>query len=185
MDRVIKFRAWDKEKFRMSKPLPIYSPIIEWEDGDFSMPTDFALVKDRVIWLQFTGLHDKNGREIYEGDLCRVKFRTGEDDKYFTDAYYRVKIDSLDGIHLKYCQLVDNSGAVPDGELYCNQYPISKDLCVRYGTLTDDHRNGNHDRLAVAESWDSNGRQRWKQNTYSNDIEVIGNIYENPDLLND
>lgn len=71
--REIKFKIWDKEKNRMSKPIPVYWPFVEWSDGDINMPTDFAISKnERFTFLEFSGLKDKNGKEVYSGDLYEV-----------------------------------------------------------------------------------------------------------------
>lgn len=54
--REIKFRAWDIEMKRYVYP----------ELWDNKMPTNW---KQFFILEQFTGLYDKNGKEIYEGDI--------------------------------------------------------------------------------------------------------------------
>ena len=63
--REIKFRAWDGEKY-ISPDYITRDGVAHWKED--SIPTRSTIIE------QFTGLHDKNGKEIYEGDLMRSSF---------------------------------------------------------------------------------------------------------------
>jgi len=56
----IKFKAWDKRDKIMSAPMNL-SEILN------ANPHFHTKMRERQIWLQYTGLKDKNGKEIYEG----------------------------------------------------------------------------------------------------------------------
>ena len=61
MNREIKFRAWET---RYDKPRMIYS-------DEFSNETFWAVAEYDCEIMQYTGLKDKNGKEIYEGDIVK------------------------------------------------------------------------------------------------------------------
>lgn len=121
--REIKFRAWDNENNQM---LDVQN--LDFEDcfygGEIQIRTtmynDYFDIREMPL-MQYTGLHDKNGKEIYEGDI----FNLGDN---------RI--------------------------LYIVEW---------FDTGLSGRQNGNSSRV---------GLQYWKDK-----IEVIGNIYENKDLL--
>lgn len=104
MNRVIKFRAWDRHIKRMDYNLDMLT-LVEMREMDNLM--------------QFTGLTDKNGKEIYEGDIV-------EENEYWSDKTPVVWNDNIAGWK-----------------------------CKDWGSLAE----------------------------YADRVEVIGNIYQNGDLL--
>lgn len=71
MTREIKFRVWDKDKKEM-ETYPMWNDsICHWWN-----------FHDGYEIMQYTGLTDKNGKEIYEGDIVNVD---GRNDPHFCE----------------------------------------------------------------------------------------------------
>lgn len=128
MSREIKFRAWDKERKDMRG-----IQLMDWSDWWVSTGHTWEREKrlqygernsfknaetDRHILMQYTGLKDKNGREIYEGDLVYVtqwknKYKVIFDDGMFK-ASGKAKFSLITIMGEVKCEVIGNIYESPE-----------------------------------------------------------------------
>ncbi len=149
--REIKFRAWIPEvnilrdviNFDLDEPDDVYSRLPQVKIWDHPS-TRAAKIKGRVatyfkkdlILMQFTGLKDRNGKEIYEGDIVNLS--------YLSLPYEEADDDE--------CEIITHKGVIhyECGSFWFAGEGLSENCHFHYNDA---------------------------------DREIIGNIYENPDLL--
>lgn len=134
-NREIKFRAWDKEakKFFESEPRINAMTISITLNGEIIGHPNVGEITSHYELMQFTGLKDKNEKEIYQGDIVRCRWM----------------------IHGKPSEIPFNA------EIMFNE---------SIGAYQISYRN-------------VDGRFVSDQIYFRYQIEVIGNIYENKELL--
>jgi len=125
--RAIKFRAWHRELRLMGEVLnlPFDGSFMEVDLGTQEKPYLTDPLEEFEL-MQYTGLKDKNGVEVYEADICKV---------------------SVNGL----------SWTV---DFHCGEFYLKYEVAQGHTATSSLYGHTCYD-----------------------DLEVIGNVYENPELL--
>lgn len=131
MSRIIKFRAWDRKLKRWLTPSELAEDLGDWFVYNPEVPEAVG-----VDVMQFTGLLDKNSKEIYEGDILNYSYNQGESSHLHMIAF--------------------------------------QDERARFAMKAITGPNKHKEFMAIVHR-----RANWKTEPW----EIIGNIYESPELL--
>lgn len=133
MNREIKYRAWLKEENKMVnvETIDFTDRSIQYLEKNEIIDAYLLrrMIFDDVELMQYTGIKDKNGKEIYEGDILKYKFLYDR----------RLK-------HVTLVKFVETEASFGIKDAYGNEIPLFRITANNY-------------------------------------FEVIGNIYENEELL--
>lgn len=132
MTREIKFKVWDKKNKEWvgAETGGVMDLLYSMQYNGFFFDNDSFDIPERIEVLQFTGLKDKNGKEIYEGDVVKIERE---------------------------------------------YYPINP--VIYYAGIVNEH-DGDWDEWYCGFCLDD-----VDYTPLSEDVEVIGNVYMNPELL--
>ena len=157
-----KFRIWRKDVNKMCNVSSLHigtnKAMISSKCGNVSI-----YINKTCILMQSTGLQDKNNRLIYEGDIIK-------------DLTYLHEVKYI----CAFLPIFGGLGLISNQDL--KDYEFCKENWESFTTNDKVRKLDNRFKLA-----NQGNRLRCfdMNNLKMNDFEVIGNIYENPELLKD
>ncbi|MEC0765060.1 YopX family protein [Bacillus atrophaeus] len=136
--REIKFRAWHEKWNRLIYEIYLGDNEVKFPIGNTNDILDINEEYSNLIFQQYTGLKDKNGREIYEGDIVRNHRSTSNE---LLEVLWQEEV----------------AQHASDGIYWTKEVPGFRFKRIKRGLTT----------VFVAHV----------------DLEVIGNVYKDPELL--
>ena len=125
MNREIRFRLWDTVLKTM---MPDFDNWIDFHGNYWTTPDERWDTKNteivrghNYILMQFTGLHDKNGKEIYEGDIIQWGGQNEPMVVAWSDKYASFGIHRSGWMYMHFFgEAVDNTDCEVIGNIYQN-----------------------------------------------------------------
>lgn len=157
MTRQIKFRKWNPEIFCMSFPFELKA----------GAPNSFHIEACNIL-MQYTGLHDCEGKEVFEGDIL-------EAEQEYNVTFSCVQEENPEYRTVKYKVIYDDGSFKLD--------PIAGFYSIYLHESIGYNRDLNIRCVSENNVFEKHPYDTGKTKIITKNFKVIGNIYENPELL--